>query len=193
MAPAESAQMAPGSAYSPAGEVPVLGGPVSPVMQNNEPLLRGETVGEPLASSAASVALSSALGAREGTTAEEGLALSLAAASSQSPREVPSRTPFGHVLLASIVQPATTAFGLLGAGSALGSGTSWPAFPGPVAPAGSLPGGFGSSPGTAGGLGLLGALALLFALSPPARRLLRSSGEFLRPTSALSLVAERPG
>jgi hypothetical protein len=57
------------------------------------------------------------------------------------------------------------------------------------------PGGAGASAAggaAAGGLGL-GVLALVFALSPLAGRLLRYPLDFPRPNSALVLVAERPG
>jgi hypothetical protein len=69
-----------------------------------------------------------------------------------------------------------------------------PGSPGPAAPApaGTSSGGLVSGSG-AGGLLLLGALALLFALSPAGGRLLRHSRDILRPNSALVLAIERPG
>ena len=126
-----------------------------------------------LAASSGSTVTSPALGAQENAE-EEGLAgRSLPAfAGSRSP---PVYAPSAH---------GHPTIGSLGAGSS----PSRIPLPSPAAPVTGLSG----SGGFGGGIGL-GVLALLFALSPPGSRLLRSFCEFLRPDSALHLVTERPG
>jgi hypothetical protein len=199
----------PAAPTSPLVEAPVLGGPASsssssPITNDELPFGNLKPVGDLLANAAPAATLlpvaapsSALLKAGKDAPEEAGLTLSPApASSSKGQRESSpssSEAPFGRHPLAGVLQPLPT-FGLPGAGTPSGGTTPWPAFPAPIAPVGSLLEGFGSSsPGTAGGLGLLGALALLFALSPPARRFLQTSSVFLRPTSAITLVAERPG
>ena len=71
--------------------------------------------------------------------------------------------------------------------------------PRPLPVSGAIPTGAGSSSsglassGLGVGGGALAALAILFGLSPFGGRLLRSSRDFLRPTSAFVLAIERPG
>jgi hypothetical protein len=98
--------------------------------------------------------------------------------------------PFANIL----ADAYPTLSGTSAAGGALSpapaSGSPVPAAP--ASPAGLLGSAFGGSGFGAGGF-LVGALALLFVLSPAGGRILQSFCDFLRPTSALILAIERPG
>ncbi len=96
---------------------------------------------------------------------------------------------FGHALASSGLFSAAFDSSFL-VGSAQ-SQMPWP-LPSPASPASAALGSSGVSSSGFGGTGLA-ILALLFSLLAMSGRLLRSSCEFLRPNSALLLVAERPG